>query len=280
MSRKQLKDLGLASSTISHRLRAGRLHRVFPGVYAVGHRRQAPVDRAAAAVLACGDGAVLSHFSAAALWGWTRYWREPFEVAVPGDRRPKQIRAHRIRDLSRMDRTRHSGIPVTSPARTVLDCAPRLDDDRLARLVDDALRGALSRGALAELLARCPTYSSAKRLEPFVAEAGAPTRSQFERKFKAFARRFELPPHEINAFVCGREVDVVFRAERVIVEIDGYQFHSGRFAFERDRHQDAEALAQGFITVRITWDRLKRAPAEEAARLHAILHRRRAELGK
>ncbi len=95
VARWQLLDLGLGVGAIKYRVQIGRLHRVLPGVYAVGHRRRAPIDRAAAAVLACGPAAVLSHFSAAALWGWVKDWRDPFEVTVPTDRRPKGIHAYR-----------------------------------------------------------------------------------------------------------------------------------------------------------------------------------------
>ena len=98
VTREQLFDLGIGNDR--RRLKAGQLHRVYPGVYPVGHPRRAPVDRAAAAVLACGPGGVLSHFSAAALWGWVRDWREPFEVTVPTDRRPKDIRIHLSRRLT------------------------------------------------------------------------------------------------------------------------------------------------------------------------------------
>ena len=277
--RAQLGELGVDDASISRRLKTGRLHRVYPGVYAVGHPRPLPIDRAAAAVLACGPGAVLSHSSAAALWGFARHWPDPFEVTVAGDRRPKQIRVHRSRQLIWRDRTRTHGIPVTSPARTVLDCAPTLSDGRLGRVVDDALRGPLSRDGLADVVSRNPRHPGAKRLEPFISETAAPTRSQLERGFKAFARRFGLPPFELNVFVCGREVDVLFRAERLIVELDGYDFHGGRGSFERDRDHDVDALAHGFVTARITWPRMKGTPAKEAQRLHAILRRRRDELG-
>ncbi len=277
VTRGQLLSLGIAEGTIFNRVQSGRLHRVYPGIYAVGHPPIAPMDRAAAAVLACGEGALLSHFSAAALWGWTGEWREPFEVTVPGDRRPRGIRAHRRPALTWRDRTRQLGIPVTSPARTVLDCAPRLSDDRLGRLIDDALRGPLSRDALAELLERCPRQHGARRLRPFAYERGAPTRSHFERRFRAFARRFALPRFEMNVLVGGREVDVFFRAEGLIIELDGYKFHGGRGAFERDRNYDVDALVDGIVTVRLTWERMTGTPEAEAARLHAILHRRREE---
>lgn len=278
VTRKQLLSRGIDDDGISYRLKTGRLHRVYPGVYAVGHRRESPVDRAAAAVLACGSGAVLSHLSAAALWGWVRQWREPFEVTTTCDRRPRAIRVHRSGVLEVADRTRQLGIPVTSPARTVLDCAPHLDDARLTRLINDALQSLyLSRGALAELLVRCGRRTGASRLIPFVLAGGRPTRSEFEDAFGTFIKRFGLPEAEINVQVNGREVDAFFRAEGVIVELDGYAFHSSWPAFERDRGHDADALATGLVTVRITWHRLINEAEAEADRLHAILRRRRSE---
>ena len=229
--------------------------------------------------MACGPGALLSHFSAAALWGWVR-WREPFEVTVPRERRPKGVHVHRSRVLEWRDRTRQHGIPVTSPARTVLDCAPRADEARLTRLVNDALQsGHLARDALAELLIRCGHHRGAGRLQRFALEGGRPTRSEFEDAFNAFTKRFGLPDAELNVDVNGREVDAFFRAEGVIVELDGFEFHSSWTAFERDRRQDADALAVGLVTVRVTWDRLIHRSADEAQRLHAILRRRRGETG-
>jgi hypothetical protein len=110
---------------------------------------------------------------------------------------------------------------------------------------------------------------------PFALAGGRPTRSEFEDAFGVFVKRFGLPEAEINVHVNGREVDAFFRAEGVIVELDGYDFHSSWPAFERDRTQDADALVSGLVTVRITWDRLiNKAPAE-AERLHAILRKRR-----
>jgi hypothetical protein len=116
-TRPQLLELGLSPEAIKYRVRIGRLHRVYPGVYGVGHRRPHPIDRSMAAVLACGSGAVLSHGSAAVLWGFFKRWDEPFEVTVARNRRPKDIWVHRC-NLTRADKRRQLGIPVTSPART------------------------------------------------------------------------------------------------------------------------------------------------------------------
>ncbi|HEY2652117.1 MAG TPA: hypothetical protein VGI50_09365 [Solirubrobacteraceae bacterium] len=102
-----------------------------------------------------------------------------------------------------------------------------------------------------------------------------PTRSQLEDDFLAFCERWELPRPQINVLVAGREVDAWFPEERVIVELDGWAFHSDRDAFEGDRDKDATALALGIPTIRLTDQRMKSQPKAEAARLHRILAARR-----
>ncbi len=169
------------------------------------------------------------------------------------------------------------GIRVTSPARTALDCAPQLQTRRLTRLVNDArLRGLLGPHELADVVARFSHHPGASRISAVLARSwGAPTRSEFEDAFPAFCQRFGLPAPQINTFVCGYEVDALFAAEGVIVELDGWEFHRHRDAFEGDRNRDADTLAAGLVTVRITWERISQTPHEEAERLHAILARRR-----
>ncbi len=276
ITREQLLEFGLGEKAIYYRLRLGRLHRVHPGVYAVGHRRRAPIELAAAAVLACGGGAALSDFSAAALWGFVRGWPEQPEVSVARERRPRGIRIHRRRDLLRQEKTRQLGIPVTTPARTVLDCARRLKGRRLTRLVNDALLSLfLHRSELIEAIERHPKHPGSARVAPLLRHMGGPTKSSLEDRFVAFCERHDLPRPETNVRIDGREVDAFFRAERVIVELDSYEFHSDRATFERDRDKDADATAKGLITVRLTDERMKDTPREEAARLRKILAARR-----
>jgi hypothetical protein len=276
ITRAQLIALGLGPGAVKHRVRLGRLIRVYAGVYAVGHRPTNPVDRAAAAVLACGRGAVLSHGSAASLWGLLS-WEMPFEVSVREDRARLGITTHRIRTLERSEVRTHLGIRVTTPARTLLDIAPRFDDAALTRAVNDLrLAGHLSTRQLAEVLERTRNRPGLKRLRQIVeGSTTAPTRSAFEDEFRKFAERFGLPSPEINVHVSGREVDALFRAEGVIVELDGYRYHGGHEAFERDRERDAASLEEGYETVRITWQRLSASPAREARRLERILRARR-----
>jgi Transcriptional regulator, AbiEi antitoxin len=277
VTRAQLLRLDVSANAIAHRARSGRLHRVFTGVYAVGRPPTTPLERAAAAVLAGGPGAVLSHGAAASLWGLHKRWRTPLEVIATSARRHPGIVVHRSSTLGPEDATRHFGIPVTSPARTIFDVAPGLSDRALARAVNDArLAGHLWLADLDALMVRFPWHPTTKRLKRFTDAGEKPTRSEFEDAFKAFAVRYALPRPLINHDVNGREVDVLFPHQGLIVELDGYEYHGDRASFERDRDHDAEALQAGLRTVRLTWERFEGQPAKEARRLKAILRRSRA----
>lgn len=275
--RLQLIAIGLTGSGIAHRVRAGRLYRVHAGVYSVGRPPLTPLERASAAVLACGPGAALSHGSALALWGLQQRWDTPFHVIVPGDRRPRGIQVHRSRSLATRDLTTQLGIKVTTPARTVLDCAPGLSDRALSRSLDDGRHaGILKLGALADLLARCPRHPGASRIMAHLSTGDGPTRSDWEIAFPAFCARHGLPRPVMSTTVCGHEVDALFVAEKLIIELDSWEFHRDRAAFETDRDRDADTLAGGYATVRITSKRTRDTPGKEAARLRNILARRRA----
>jgi hypothetical protein len=279
ITRPQLEAIGLGTGSISYWVKRGRLHRVYHGVYSVGCPPMTPLERAAAAVLACGAGAALSHGSAMTLWGFAKLWETPFEVIVPGDRRPRGIKVHRSTSLSRRDLTTQLGIRVTTPARTVLDSALQLTDAQLARAVNEARHSSYLRlSALADLLERCPTHPGAARTAPLLTGRDGPTRAGWEDAFPAYCARFGLPRPLMAARVCGYTVDALFEAEKLIVELDSWEFHSGRAAFETDRARDADTLAAGFGTVRITWERMRDAPADEAGRLMAILADRRGAL--
>lgn len=277
VTREQLLKIGLGPDAIKYRVRAGSLIPVYAGVYAVGHLPMTYEARAHAAVLACGDHAILSHASAAALWGYRKNWPARFEVTATYDRRRQGIRAHRTKTLTRGDVTCQRGVPVTSPARTVFDMTPRLKtDEALRRFVNDArLTTTLHLSDLAELLSRHPHRLATHRLTPFIASQQGPTRSELEDMFVDFARRYGLPEPTINRRMGRTEPDILFPEERVIVEIDSWRFHSDRGTFERDRDKDAERLAAGIATVRVTEERLKGSPDREAARLHKILRARR-----
>jgi len=270
VARWQLLDLGLGPEAIKYRIRIGRLIPVYPGVYAVGHRRPHPIDRSMAAVLACGPGAVLSHGSAASLWGFFKRWDEPFEVTAARNRRPTDIRVHRCR-LTPADKRRQLGIPVTSPARTVLDCAPRVRN--LRRFVNDALLSPwLTEDQLAEAITRHPRAAAVRAVFD---DAPGVTQSYLEDKFLAFCKRFDIKMPALQVPMDGRILDAFFPEEGVIIELDSWTFHKDRATFERDRDKDALAAANGLVTVRITDERLERAAEREAHRLQAILESRR-----
>jgi Protein of unknown function (DUF559) len=277
ITREQLYTLGLSRRAIEGRIRVGNLIPVYRGVYAVGYVNRTPVARSAAAVLACGEKAALSHGSAASLWGFTRHWDAPFEVTAPSTRKRQGVKVHRSRTLARRDITRQLGIRVTSPARTVLDNAPRLTGKRLSRFVNDALRTPyLHVPDLADVLNRNPNHPDVKRILPFV---HTPTNSPLEDDFLAFARRYGLPTPTTNTHLMGYEIDVLYPRERVIVEVDSHLFHSDRDSFERDRKRDVVMLEAGYVTVRITDERMKHEPEPEARRLLAILAARRNSYG-
>jgi Transcriptional regulator, AbiEi antitoxin/Protein of unknown function (DUF559) len=272
----QLVALGFSPTQIAHRVRQGRLFRPHRGVFAVGRPPGTPLERAAAAVLACGPAAALSHQAALALWGFADRWPDAFDVTITsGDRRPKGITVHRSTVLTRRDIRVQLGIHATSPARTILDSTPGTPARQLTRRVNNALLTPfLTRSQLADVCARFPTHPGATLLKPFADHTDGPTRSPQEDDFPTFCERSGLPRPDMNARIAGHEVDAVFVAERLIVELDGWEFHRTRDAFEDDRNRDADTLAAGFATLRITYDRFHHQPDLEAERLREILRAR------
>jgi very-short-patch-repair endonuclease len=272
VSRAQLHALGLDAKAIGYRLSVGRLHLLHRRVYAVGHVPRSMHAHAMAAVLACGPDAVLSHRSAAALWRIDPTWRTPIEVTATSKHRLRGVLVHRSRTLDPRDITTRDGIPVTTPARTLVDLADVLDDLALARAVNEAQVLRLTTlDAIADLLDRSPGRRAVRRLAPFVEQLDAPTRSIFEDTFKRFIERHDLPRPELNQTVAGCLVDAVWREQRLVVELDSRQFHDHDQPFERDRDNDAKLLLAGYRVLRITWRRLTKTPEREAARIRALL---------
>jgi hypothetical protein len=274
VARCQLLALGVSQGLIAGRLAAGDWVAIHKGVYCIGPQRNDPAARAAAAVLACGPDAVLSHASAASLWGLLPRWSFPLEVTAKGRHDRPGITTHRCQSLTPRDLTHQQGIPTTTRARTILDIAPRLSPKAVTRLVNDALRaGHLHPATFQDILQRNPYHPATKLLRPFAESSGNPTRSDFEDDFLAFTAKYGLPAPQVNVYVDGREVDAFFPRANLIVECDGWEFHKDRKAFEDDRERDAENLKHGFATVRVTRDRMGHTPDREAARLKEILDR-------
>jgi hypothetical protein len=274
--RQQLLELGLSSSQIDYRIKIGRLYPLFRGVYAVGSPPTGPLQWAAAAVLACGDRAMLSHGSAMTLWGLWQRWGRPFDVTVAGDRRLKDVRIHWVTNLLKRDVCTEQGIRVTSPARTLLDQAPSLRPKSLTRAINNARHEELlSLSDLADVVRRFPYHRGAPLLKPFIGVKGGATRSGWEDDFPAWCDRHGLPEPIMDTFVAGHEVDALFPHEKVIVELDSWDFHWSKQSFEDDRDRDADTAAAGHITVRITGERMAKNERCEADRLHRILEQRR-----
>lgn len=269
----QLTKLGLGRAAITYRARTGRLYREHLGVYGVGRKPTTPLERASAAVLACGPDAALCGPSAFTLWGSDKHWRFPVHVCAPTNRARPGIVTHKFHSLAKRDVRTQLGIRVTSPARTFLDHAPSLTRQQLRRALADARRsGHLKPAALRDVLERNPNHPGAAALKAAIA-AYQPTRSEFEDQFPAFCRRNGLPVPLVNVKVNGYEVDAYFPDHGLIVELDSWGYHQDRHNFEGDRDRDATQLAAGLPTVRITWERISETPAAESGRLRAILAR-------
>jgi very-short-patch-repair endonuclease len=264
VARWQLLALGLSSSAIARR--RDLIPSPHQGVYAVGHVDRTPIALAHAAVLACGPDAVLSHDSAAALWGLRRWPAQP-EVTSSKKRVRPGITTRRTTTLGRRDVTTHFGMRVTTVIRTIIDIEPRLNNSQLIRAIQDArVAHHLKASKLHELLLSC------RRARELIDPSQNPTRSKHEDDFVTWAERHGLPTPRVNVKVNGKEVDALFPEERVIVELDSVEFHDDPISFRRDRRRDRGSAAHGFVTVRLLKEDLTDEDAEE---LHQTLAQRR-----
>jgi Transcriptional regulator, AbiEi antitoxin len=276
VSRRQLLERGVGPGAIKHWLRTGRLHLLHHGVYAVGHAAVSPKGRLLAAVLACGDGALASHRSAAWRWELLPAPGGPADVTLPGTSRrgPRGVRLHRARHLTPEDRSRKEGIPLTSVARTVLDMAAILSRRRLERMLErcDRLR-LFDRAALERVCAAYPGHRGATALAALIAAfQGAPdARSDLERDFLDFCDDHGLPRPAFNTVVEGHLVDARWPGHSLVVELDSWDFHRDRATFESDRRRDADLLVAGHPVLRVTSRRLKGEPLDLAGTVRSLL---------
>jgi len=261
VSLEQLRALGLSAAAVTRRVRAGRLHRLHRGVYAVGHAHLGRQARRLAAVLACGEGAVLSHRSAASHWGLLQTDQARVDVtARRGRREVEGIRLHWSRSLNARDTTIHHGIPLTSVARTLLDLAATVRPDRLERALAQAERLQLyDHAAIADVLSRSNGHRGRAVLTRATAQEPKLTRSELEVMFLRLVRQAGLPEPESNLPLAALdqlapEVDFYWPAYRLVVETDGWESHGTRAAFKRDRRKDAALVASGWRVMRFTYD--------------------------
>jgi hypothetical protein len=212
----------------------------------------APRAAEMAAVLACGPGACLSHGSAASAWGLsaTRGDVAPWDVTVPGGDRGHRpgIRIHRVRWLVEDERVHMDGLPLTSPARTLIDLASLMSSRDLEQVIARGERsGLVTRAGLASVLRRHAGRPGIPALRALLHTEHAPmlTRSEAEDRFLELIRKARLPVPGTNVMVGPYEIDFLWRSEGIAVEVDGFRFHASRSSFERDRRRDAELAARG-----------------------------------
>jgi very-short-patch-repair endonuclease len=245
---EQLLALGFSHNEIAHRGHAGRLIRVYRGVYAVGHEALGDRGLMIAGLLATGTGAALSHRTAAYLWKLLPSMPPLIHVTLT-DRRPRRRDGLVIHHATRLDCTIHQRLPVTTPMQTIAQLAP---DER-------------DRARAEALVLKLIPRSADDHTEP--------TRSELERALLPALRKAKLPGPLVNHHVLGREVDFDWPDHILIVETDGWRTHGHRRAFEDDRARDAMLQAHGYTVVRFTWRRVLHETLLVTVRIAQLLAR-------
>lgn len=282
VSIRQLEGLGYSRDAVSYGARSGRLYRLHRGVYAVGHRCLTWEGHCLAAVLACSPNALASHMTAGWIWGLLGNRPGTFHVTAPTRRhRRADLHLHYAR-LVDDDRAICNGIPVTAVPRTLLDLATCLSTSRLDHALErsEELR-LLDLCGLDALLTRAGTHPGVARLRHALAiYRGSPafTRSRLERRFRELMKRSGLPMPSMNFHEGEYELDAYWQAERFVVELDVYETHGSRAAFERDRIRQENLKLMGIEMIRVTGARLDREPTAVIERVATLLAQRRHQL--
>jgi predicted transcriptional regulator of viral defense system len=278
----QLVALGLSASAVRSRVASGRLHRVHRAVFAVGHPRLTRNGRVMAAILACTSGTVASHRTAAALLGLRIHGHPWVDVTSPGStaRRRVGIRIHSGATLTACDVTIVDNVPCTTLARTLLDVAEDGTRRELERACDRAeAQRLLDMTVVDEVFARAHGRRGAGLLHAVLSEydvGSTLTRNELEERFLMISRAAALAPDAVNAWIPypgggGAEVDFLWRARCLIVEVDGRDVHTTRRAFDADRRRDQQLMLLGWRVVRFTWRQVMFEPAYVSATLRALL---------
>jgi very-short-patch-repair endonuclease len=289
ISAGQLRKRGYSKRLVMQECRRGRLHYVHRGVYAVGHRRLTWYSHCWAAVLAAepDEGApwraVASHFSAAYLWGLLRWRPDVMHVTAPTRRRAKRrFVVHFSSILAEEDRAIREGFPVTAVPRTLLDLAIRARPAQLEGYLERAEeRELLDVRAVEDVLSRAGGHCGRGPLSRVIAIYSPDpvfTRSKFERRFRQLVKAVGLPVPSMNFNVAEFELDAYWPDLRFAVELDLFETHGSRAAFERDRRRQEELKLLGIEMIRITAPRLKREPEAVLRNLATLLKRRRPEV--
>jgi Transcriptional regulator, AbiEi antitoxin len=283
---EQLVAVGLSATAVRKRTAAGKLHRIYRGVYGLVPRDLLTGDgRLLAAVYACGPGAVLSHRSAAAMHELRRSDAARIDVTIPtrATRRQPGINVHRSTTLTAKDATTVRNIPCTTISRTLLDLAEVINRRGLERAFDQAeVLAVFDLRALEDQLLRDATRPASKIVGAVLVEhyAGSTvTWSDLEERFLKVVCEHGLPRPELNVFVDFHDgeppvrADFVWRAERVLIETDGWKTHGTRQAFEYDRRLNQRAMVARWHPVRTTWRQLEHHPEQVVATAMALMNR-------
>jgi very-short-patch-repair endonuclease len=262
ITREQLVALGIGRGAIAHRLTDGLLQRMHQGVYLIGPAAPTVIARARAASLACGDGAVISHRTAAELWELAPQAGGDAHVTVAGrnpGRRPG-ICLHRVIALARFEMVSRQRLTVTSPARTICDLAGTESIWATEEALSEArTRGLVTDRQLLSVIERAPTRRGSAVIRALLrseAESGY-TRSAAERRMRKLLRAAQLSLPRLNVPLLGYVADFLWPREKLIVEVDGYKFHGSRGKFESDRKRDLVLTAAGYRVVRVTWRQMR-----------------------
>jgi predicted transcriptional regulator of viral defense system len=272
----QLTALGVSRQAIQRRVQCGRLHRVHRGVYAVGHKRLTQRGRWMAAVLAGGDGAVLSHRTAAALWQILPA-RGPVHIATPRKRQNRDSIRFHSQSLQFDELTEHDGIPVTTVARTLIDIAAT-ESKQFERAFNEAeFRRLYDQTDVLTILSRDPARRGAATIRALAARPHRGiTREELEHRFQALVEKEALPRPELNADLelePGRwiQADCLWRDARLIVELDSRAAHDTTSRFDSDRERDRLLALGGWTVVRVTWKHVTSRPDRLAADLRKLM---------
>jgi hypothetical protein len=275
VARRQLLEAGLTNEAVARRIRSGRLHVIHRGVYAAGHAVMTREGRWMAATLA--TGGALSHATAAAAWDLLPVGAT-IHVTVAGDpgrKRRSGVCIHRSATLEPVDITRHRGIPVTAPIRTLLDVATTVEGRALEHVLDRAER-LIDFGELRRRLEAHPTRPGSPSLQAVLSTytvGSAMTRSELEEAFLRLCDEYGLPRPEVNTVIEGMLVDFVWRDARLVVEVDGYGFHKSRWKFGDDRERDVTLRLAGWEVLRFAEEHVTHRRAWVAAAVRDRLAR-------
>jgi predicted transcriptional regulator of viral defense system len=280
----QLEAQGLTRQGVHERVVSGRIYPMHQAVYSLTPSVMTQRGKFMAAVLACGPGAVLSHRSAAYLWGLVDSWEEPIDVTAPNrrGRSPEGVAAHRDGSLQPIDTTIRFGIPCTTVARTILDFAGVEPEWKVRKVVAQAeVLRILDQSRLRALLKRSRRRRGVARLR-LILDTIHPqtkrTRSELERLFLAMCEKHSVPEPEVNVWLPAPDgkryqADFLWRDEGLIVEADSRRFHDTYTAFVEDRKRQQQLELAGWRVTRCTWEEVELEPRRLALTVRGLISR-------